>query len=189
MVFAPPGGTAHFLDACSLSKVWCFLAHSCLEFLLKDCLHQPPVAGPATEVHSLCNLNVVCGASIPLHSYHCFSSFRELELTAHSLNGVEEEKKELQSLTQSLQKNLEVSDHLSLLNGSSLWWGPNTLLSCSMNLVCQCQSQPCADELILSVADMKAKILFRKESEVARNTANQTAISFLNSSSISPGRN
>ncbi|XP_021258831.1 pleckstrin homology domain-containing family D member 1 isoform X1 [Numida meleagris] len=32
---------------------------------------------------------------------------RELELTARSLNGVEEEKKELRSLTQSLQKNLE----------------------------------------------------------------------------------
>ncbi|NXH19097.1 PLHD1 protein, partial [Bucco capensis] len=32
---------------------------------------------------------------------------RELELTAHSLKGVEEEKKELRSLTQSLQKTLE----------------------------------------------------------------------------------
>lgn len=54
----------------------------------------------------------------PCNSCHHFCFFRELELTARSLKGVEEEKKELRSLTESLQKTLEVSDRFSALNGS-----------------------------------------------------------------------
>ena len=120
MVFVPPGGTAKHLGVCSLLKVRCFLAHSCLEFLLEGCLHQPPVAGPALKSTACAVRTWFVGLAFPCHSYHHFSFCRELELTARSLNGVEEEKKELRSLTQSLQKNLEVSDHLSLLSGSSL---------------------------------------------------------------------
>lgn len=60
------------------------------------------------------------GLVFPCNSYHPFCFFRELELTARSLKGVEEEKKELRSLTQSLQKTLEVSDHFSPLSDSIL---------------------------------------------------------------------
>lgn len=60
------------------------------------------------------------GLEFPCNSYHPFCLFRELELTARSLKGVEEEKKELRSLTQSLQKTLEVSDHFFPLSDSIL---------------------------------------------------------------------
>lgn len=40
---------------------------------------------------------------------------RELELTARCLKGVEQEKKELRHLTESLQQTLEVRGHWSLL--------------------------------------------------------------------------
>lgn len=72
---------------------------------LQDWLYQPMVAGPAPGgAQPGCSLQGCYG-----NSCHSFCFFRELELTARSLKGVEEEKKELRSLTESLQNTLEVS--------------------------------------------------------------------------------
>lgn len=84
---------------------------------LQDCLCQPPLTGPAQRDPQPAQS---VGIVFPCNSCHPFCFFRELELTARSLKGVEEEKKELRSLTQSLQKNLEVSDHFSPLSDSVL---------------------------------------------------------------------
>ncbi|NXG51124.1 PLHD1 protein, partial [Psilopogon haemacephalus] len=76
-------------------------------------LSEAAISSLAPPPH--CSLGMLTGGSItcalcltsmgPSVTLLCFS--RELELTACSLKGVEEEKKELRSLTESLQKTLE----------------------------------------------------------------------------------
>lgn len=118
------------------------------------------------------------GLEFPCNSYHPFCFFRELELTARSLKGVEEEKKELRSLTQSLQKTLEVSDHFFPLSDTILgtihenWPGLKAMLSCGMNLTSTSpRVKSCAHEQVHLVADMKAKIPCRKGLEVTQSPA------------------
>lgn len=104
-----------FPNTCSVSKAGC------------DASWQTPgspgLAMPTDGCRSCLRRPTACtawvwsvGLLFPCNSCHPFFFFRELELTARSLKGVEEEKKELRSLTQSLQNTLEVSDHSSLLS-------------------------------------------------------------------------
>lgn len=104
-----------FPNTCSVSKAGC------------DASWQTPgspgLAMPIDGCRSCLRRPTACtawvwsvGLLFPCNSCHPFFFFRELELTARSLKGVEEEKKELRSLTQSLQNTLEVSDRSSLLS-------------------------------------------------------------------------
>jgi hypothetical protein len=59
-------------------------------------------------------------------SYPALCPHRELELTARCLKGVEQEKKELRHLTESLQQTLEVRSHwwADCLEGRLVDWTP-----------------------------------------------------------------
>lgn len=94
-----------FLNTCSVSKAGC------------DASWQTPgspgLAIPTSGCRFCPRRPSLHSLLFPCNSCHPLCFFRELELTARSLKGVEEEKKELRSLTQSLQNTLEVSDHSS----------------------------------------------------------------------------
>lgn len=108
-----------FLDTCSVSKAGCDAS--------RQTPGSPGLAVPTDGCRSCTRRPTAYTAwawsvrrLFPCNSCHPFCFFRELELTARSLKGVEEEKKELRSLTQSLQNTLEVSDHSSPLSDSIL---------------------------------------------------------------------
>lgn len=68
---------------------------------------------------------------------HTLCPHRELELTARCLKGVEQEKKELRHLTESLQQTLEVRGRWWVADGEAGWLvGPRgTLFSNSVSQV------------------------------------------------------